>query len=150
LLRALQRPEQGGRPARNGIGDVTVSKAAQDGGLSKRQRDTAVRVARLDSEEFESAVESDRPPSVEALAKRGTKTRPRPPLWDLNGRDPADFKLATHALGQMRETAVFVAKTDAAAVVRGLSGRERQQMRGCIATLLPWVRQLTTALRRNA
>jgi len=52
-------------------------------------------VANVQQEEFESQVESDSPPTVTALAEQGTHKKP---LHDLEGVDPALFKLATRAL----------------------------------------------------
>jgi len=68
LLRAIKRPEQGGRPV-NGGGAPTVSRrqAAKAAGLSKDQQVTATRVARIPRDEFEAAVESDDPPTVTRL-----------------------------------------------------------------------------------
>ena len=79
-------------------GNGTRSQAATEAGLSKRQKDTALRVANIPKEEFEALVESDDPPTVTALAEIGKKSRP---LVNLNGRDPEEYKLSTWCAGQI-------------------------------------------------
>ncbi len=66
-----------GRPPENNNGAVVISqtKAAEDAGLSQRQKETAVRVANVPDEDFEAAVESDNPPTVTELAEQGKKTQ---------------------------------------------------------------------------
>jgi hypothetical protein len=92
-------PNNGGRPSKEtstGTGtSLTRKQAAEEAGLSKRQKDTAIQVANVPEEEFEAQVESDSPPTVMALAEQGTQ---RKPLYDLEGVDPNLFKLATRAL----------------------------------------------------
>lgn len=75
-------------------GGTSRKQAAEEAGLSKRQKDTVIRVATVPEEEFESQVESDSPPTVTALAEQGTRKKP---LHDLEGVDPDRFKLATSA-----------------------------------------------------
>jgi hypothetical protein len=83
-------------PAKNqhdaSTGDHTGRRqAAKEAGLSKHQKDTAIRIASVPQEEFEAQVESDSPPTVTALAEQGTQKKP---LHDLKGIDPNLFKLA--------------------------------------------------------
>ena len=52
---------------------MTRTQAAIDAGLSERQRKTALRVAAVPAAEFETAIEGANPPTVTALAERGTK-----------------------------------------------------------------------------
>ena len=59
----------------------TRKSAAKDAGLSERQRKTALRVAEVPADEFEAAVESDHPPTVTQLAKRGMQSKPPPEPW---------------------------------------------------------------------
>jgi hypothetical protein len=54
------------------LGRTAVADAA---GLSERQRKTAARVANVPADEFEAAVESDNPPTIEDLAECGTKKK---------------------------------------------------------------------------
>jgi hypothetical protein len=106
-----------GRP-KNGGGGHTKSQAARDAGLSRNQKNTALRVAAVPQLAFEEAVESDDPPTVTKLAEAGTQKKPAP-VFDLQGRDPHDFQAATAGHGQVRRLAEFARTTEAAAVVRG-------------------------------
>jgi hypothetical protein len=47
---------------------ISQRDAAKDTGLSKRKQVTAVRVANVPAEQFESLVESDAPPTMTKLA----------------------------------------------------------------------------------
>lgn len=58
------------------------TQAAQDAGLSEHQRKTALRVANVPDSEFESAVDSDNPPTVTELARMGEA---RPYLIPVGG-----------------------------------------------------------------
>jgi hypothetical protein len=73
LLRQIE-PQQGvNQNIQDGtVPKVTRTKAADDAGLSERQRKTALRVANVPAAEFEKAVESPTPPTVTTLAERGT------------------------------------------------------------------------------
>jgi hypothetical protein len=57
---------------------LSRSQIAREAGLSKRQKDTALQVASVPTEEFEAAVESDAPPTVTELAERGKKPMAKP------------------------------------------------------------------------
>jgi hypothetical protein len=57
LLRKIE-PKPGARTDLPGIAGNTRFKAAADAGMSKRQRDTALRVAKVNGKDFERQVES--------------------------------------------------------------------------------------------
>ena len=83
---------------------LTRTEAATQAGLSEHQRKTALRVAQVPTPEFEAAVESESPPTVTALAEKGTQKKPdvsplpdNQPLFQLNGIDPAHFARAIRA-----------------------------------------------------
>ena len=62
-------------PQDGAVPKLTRTQAAHDAGLSERQRKTAIRVSRIPDPEFEAAVEAAEPPTVTALAERGTAHR---------------------------------------------------------------------------
>jgi hypothetical protein len=82
----------------------TRKSAAEKAGLSKRQKDTALRVANVPKEEFEAQIESDSPPTVTALAEQGTQKKVFDP-FDLmdSGISFEDHKLAPHIIGVGQE-----------------------------------------------
>jgi len=140
LLRAIKRPEQGGRPTKNGGGSAPVSRAqaGRDAGLSRDQRRDAIRVARVPEADFEAAVESDDPPTVTRLLE---ERRPKP-IVDLKGRDPREYAAATQALGLMRRFAEFTTEKAPEAIARGASGRERVILRKQAAAIIEWLKAL--------
>jgi len=52
--------------------NLTRDRAAAEGGLSPWQRKTALRIAEVPTDAFESAVESDHPATITMLAERGS------------------------------------------------------------------------------
>jgi hypothetical protein len=84
---AAGRPKLGQAPA-----PISRSQVAREAGLSRHQKQDALRVAAIPAADFEAAVESKRPPTVSDLARRGTMP-PRPDV--LRGRAPADYHAAT-------------------------------------------------------
>ena len=56
-----------------GVPNLTRTRAAQEAGLSERQRKTALRVAEIPTDEFESAVEAERPATITVLAELGKR-----------------------------------------------------------------------------
>jgi hypothetical protein len=85
LLKEI-KPAQGRRTdlqPHAGANIKSRSEAAREAGLSDRQKNTALRVASIPPDEFEAAVESDKPPTVTELAERGTDKKP---LVDLGDR----------------------------------------------------------------
>lgn len=72
LLKAIKAQPGVRRPTRIA---TTRSKAAREAGLSKDQQARAIQLASIPKTEFERLVESDDPPSVTELAKRGIRSR---------------------------------------------------------------------------
>jgi hypothetical protein len=69
LLSEFQTSDAGGRPPKNDHGGVAVSQAeaGKQAGMSRRQIETASAVAKIPEDEFEAAVEADRPATVSEL-----------------------------------------------------------------------------------
>ncbi len=67
LLKQIEPANGANQNIRDGADrKVTRSSAATDAGLSERQKVTALRVASIPDEDFESQVESDSPPTITA------------------------------------------------------------------------------------
>jgi len=142
LLAAIE-PAPGGRPAKtNDGGDTSYSRkaVATEAGLSERQRNTALRVANIPAEEFEAAIESDDPPTVTELAKRGTVTRPKPRR--IRGLLPGDYVAFCNAVGYVVEFSK-VASVDLGMVVRTCNTEERALLRAGLTTMRSWVESLS-------
>lgn len=85
---------EGDRPS------TSQTEAAQQAGLTPYQAKTAVRVANIPTTMFERMVESEAPPTITALAKTGTQSRP---AIDHGDRDPRDFNKAMHFKGMLQD-----------------------------------------------
>jgi hypothetical protein len=143
------RPTQAARDAETTVASVpsfTRTQAARDAGLSERQQKTAVRVANVPAEQFESVVESEKPPTVTKIAKLGTKPKP---LIDLNGRDSQDFRLSTQGQGALDRFVKMADSIDAGAVFRGASLRERQTIKKQVSRILSWLKNLEKQLEEK-
>jgi hypothetical protein len=144
LLQQIEPAKTGPKPElKDGaVPQLGRTEAADDAGLSERQRKTALRVANIPEAEFETAIESDKPPTVSSLAERGTVKRPVPDY--LNGRDPDDFKRATHLIGLGTYITGHIAEIDLVAARRGLDAAEREQVITTFGQCIDWL----TAARR--
>jgi hypothetical protein len=153
LLKQIPK-ESGGRPAKETRRDAPPSfsprqEAARAAGLSRDQQKTAIRVANVPREEFEREVERPKPPTVTELAERGKRpAAAHKPLVDLKGRDPADFKAATQALGVLLKAFEFCADTDPAAVARGASAKEKRALREHASGVQDWLKRLIKEIDR--
>lgn len=137
----------------------TQREAAEAAGLSKRQQVTAVRVANVPAEHFEKAVESDRPPTVTALAEMGKQSRPEPTAAPSPAPEPlppsatalpasaaappitapAGFKQATHLTGVVRDFAAFCQENDPVVVAHGLMKSEVHEVRSFVGVIDGWL-----------
>ena len=96
LLRAIP-PAANQHRVSAGIGAGTGrSQAAREAGLTKRQAVTALRVNNVPRPQFEAMVEAANPPTIDQLARAGTRRRkPEPEPHYLKGRAASDFQQAT-------------------------------------------------------
>lgn len=142
------RPAKGGRPgAKTGTAGGTSSRkeAAAVAGVSKRQKDTMLRVAAVPAEDFERQVESEQPPTVTELARQGTKT-----VVDYRGRSTTEqFKSATHTLARIEDLATFAAAHDPEEVARGVGVTEFQRAREHLQVVMSWLSRFGSALDRE-
>lgn len=108
---------------------LTRTEAATEAGLSKRQKDTALQVANIDEAEFEEAVESDEPPTISELAKRGTNKKA--PVIDtsyLEDQTPDDFHQMVLLKGLCDWIIARSADIDLRAAARRLSDERRDNI----------------------
>jgi len=139
----LKEYNQGvGRPQKNGGGTPTITQrqAAKKAGMSKDQEVTAVRVANVPDEDFEAAVEGEKTPSVTKLAEAGKKKKPKSCI-DY-GIDPADFVIATSAMGPLGSCSRVAKSLDPKVIVRGTLPHEYSKMTDHIKTIKPWLDSL--------
>ncbi len=85
LLSGLEAKHTGRIRGGESPNSETRKSAATSAGLSPDQAKTAIRVASVPADSFESQVESDKPPTVTALAEQGKKPIKGKPLYEPLG-----------------------------------------------------------------
>jgi len=105
----------------------TQREAAERAGMSERQEKTAVRVSKIDPETFEKEVESEDPPSVTALGKKG-KQKARRELTPEQQRTILLQKSATAVWGGFRYLVERLEGVDPSDAVEGMTAGERSQV----------------------
>ena len=163
-LLAEVRPALAGRPAKQaknqhdeictGAGTNTRSQAARDAGLSKRQKDTALRVASVPDQTFEKALETDMPTclTVTEMAEWGTRKKHKTfeeEMREMVGdRDPKEFRAATHAQGQLRTLSEWLQTVTPEAIVRGSLPEELPDMAERLSIIQPWLVKLAALITK--
>lgn len=82
----------------------TKAEAAKEAGLSPDQTAEATRIAKVDQQEFDQAVEGTNVPSTEAMAERGRKTQKNRATPDPLQIALVDFGLACESIGTIAKT----------------------------------------------
>lgn len=117
---------------------VTRTQVARDAGLSEHQSKTALRIASVSEEEFESRVESVDPPTVTELARLGTSSRELSRVPDPAPEvPPADPAAVARAHRGLREFAAFCAAHDPVAIAHGAGDADLLQ--GHVETISHWL-----------
>lgn len=114
----------------------TQKQAADDAGLSERQRVTAVRVANVPEPDFEAAVDSEAPPTVSKLADMGRvprETKPEP------APAPPGFVRATELIGTVKDFAKFCRHNDPSVMAGAVYPHEVAQMRRDVSIIDAWM-----------
>ena len=138
LLKQIPRADETTRFGQEGAHPpVTRTQAATEAGLSEHQRKTALRVAEVRKEEFESALAASQPPTVTEMAARGTVTRPQTYVPD--DIQPAPIGQATKTQTLLRELAAFCGSTDPAAVARACVSLDIEALQGYVETIDGWL-----------
>lgn len=126
---------------REGAHPTGKARVASDAGLSEHQRKTALRIASVPEADFETAVESDKPPTVTEMAMRGTAVKAPPLAPDVPPADPA---LVARAHRWLREFAAFCGAHDPAAIALGC--QDGDMLRGYVETVDGWLDRFVTRL----
>lgn len=116
---------------------LTRTEAATQAGLSEWQKVTAIRVANVPAPEFDTLVESEKPPTVTRLAELGKQERK--PLYDLEGINPDHFKQATYIIGSLKRLLEDCEKSDPADIAKAIKEFERPNVREQLTRLEAWL-----------
>ncbi|HWG75364.1 MAG TPA: hypothetical protein VN660_01050 [Steroidobacteraceae bacterium] len=143
LLKLIE-PGNGARDGKRQDGAVpplTRTQAADDAGLSERQRKTALRLANVPEPEFVAAIHSERPPTITELAMRGTAVRPPEP--EPPPADPAEADETQTALWGFAE---FCKMHDARAIARVIPAVDAAELRKHVQFIDGWLDRFVTHL----
>jgi len=133
LLKQIE-PATGAHLKSAGGHTLSRKQAASDAGMSRHQMHTALRVANVPASDFEAQVESDKPPTLSALASQGIKPKPRQPV-PLNGRSPDDFNKCLHFLGDMEHVVKLLEAFRLDVIAPALTDDERTKARGLVSRI---------------
>lgn len=123
-------------------GSLTRSEAANEAGLSRHQKVTALRVASVPSVEFERAVESAEPPTVTKLAEQGKTSKPQPqpqPLHELGGINPQHYARATELRGHLQRLAEFCKKNEPQDIAAAYKPHEIEAIKQSVSKIEAWL-----------
>jgi hypothetical protein len=150
LLRELStQPSGGTRTGTDQNGQSGgVMQVGREAGLSRKNTITALQVGNVPKDEFEAAVESDDPPTITELARRGTQSKPKP-LVDLGDRTPEEFAAATELIGALEELERYSVTADLDLAVAGLNARERAELIETADALFDWLNKAWEALNAD-
>lgn len=120
-------------------------KAADEAGLSERQRKTALRVAAVPAAAFDAQVEGPRPPSITQLASQGTAPRADrvaavPPL-----QHRVEYDLSP-ACEPIAEFVRFCGQNEPSTLARACSARDAATLKHGISKLDRWLDRFLTNL----
>ena len=115
-------------------GTVTRLEAAQNAGLSERQKVTAMRVANVAGPVFEAMIESDSPPTVTRLAQLGIDAHPPRPS-DFRS-DPIRAARAHKMFSSIRD---FCEQNEPAELAVTFSRDDQELLRTFISNLDAWL-----------
>ncbi len=136
LLKQIE-PQQGGdRRSKGRCPPLDRKRAASDAGLSDDQRKTAIRVANVEGEDFETMVEADSPATVTEIAECGTAKQQHHP----------SFPKATHVLGTLHRFADFCSANDPREVAEAVMEHETKKAKSWVTTIDGWLDMFVTNL----
>jgi hypothetical protein len=141
-------------------------KAAEDAGLSPHQTKNAIRVARIPDADFNQQIESDDPPTVDALAAQGTRKvgskqaalramreaqseLEEPAEVQLGTRTPAEYQAASQLVGMVDELVREANTLDLDTAVRGLIESERRYLADLVDRAAEWLSVVATRAGLN-
>jgi hypothetical protein len=145
LLREFDGRPRNSEKQKEGTHLLLRREAGANAGLSSNQVKTAVRVANVNGEVFEAAVEGENPPTVTALAEQGTKKQ----LIDLQGRDPEEFSISTQGQGRIQDLADFAKETDPKVVVSGALDFRFEVILENISAVSVWLERIKDEIQKG-
>lgn len=107
----------------------TRKTAAEQAGMSKDQAVQSIRVANVPEESFEAQLESDKPPTITALADQGKQPSKAKPMYEQLGMTKEAFQAGTAYIGAIAWYAKSIKDLSIADIVNGTTEKERAKVR---------------------
>jgi hypothetical protein len=114
--------------------------AAERAGMSPDQQKDAIRVARVNGESFEEQIESDDPPTIEALADQGKAERV--PYHVQRGITIEVYQAGMYFRARLRDLVERTKEFDPQDVIDGSDGEERDEIRSNVSQLMRYFDKL--------
>ena len=121
--------------------------AAAAAGFSDDQRKQALRVAALSKEEFESQVESDKPPTASKLAKLGTVTPPHVIKQMKRDAKRPGFSEALYFIAALKRMADECEEHEPKFVAGGVVPHETKRAKAHATQVSKWLRAFASSLK---
>lgn len=138
LLQQFQNPGVRTKP-RGDSPPRSQRDAAKNAGMSKDQEKQAVRVANVPQADFDAAVDSNDPPTVTALAERGTEKQSK----------PTGFAEATKVLGTLKSLEEFCRIHSAEMIVGAVYAHEVAHAVQRIDVIQGWLQTFRAELEKG-
>jgi hypothetical protein len=137
LLKEIEKAQGANQNIRDGEGPKVQTRktAATEAGMSERNAKTAIRVANVNGESFESQVESAQPPTITKLAEQGKGKAVGIPHYVQLGMTKKAFQAGMHFGGALAEFAKRTKEFDPQDVVDGSTAEDRIELRRNIETI---------------
>lgn len=139
----LKQIEKGpGRPTRNHTAADTKTGTAARAGLSKRQKDNALRVASIPEDEFDAVVDSDDPPGTDELARMGTRSK-------LTAKEVQASQAVTRLWGSINRLTEASEAVTPVAYAKAVSERQDHQSLRQMKRAYVWLGKAIARMERN-
>lgn len=107
---------------------LTRTEAATQAGLSKRQKDTAIRIASIPKPELNALIESDTPPTLSKLSEMGTQKKTgTEPYYFYEGITEAEHKASTQLFSALSHMLRAAGEVDIKMATKGLTKSLREE-----------------------
>jgi len=124
---------------------ITRGKAAKQAGLSRWQKETAIRVANIPAKTFDDAIEGDDLLTITELAELGTKKQ-EAPYYAKEGITQEAFHRATTLGGHLQRLDEFCRGNPPAGSAAGFQQHEKERIKSFVINILDWLQTFAQIL----
>lgn len=129
LLQQFVKQQGGDRKSKGRHRPFDRKQAAQDASLSPRQSKTALRIANLSQESFESQIESEQPPTISKLAEQGKIKLNGVPIYVQLNMTKTAFQAGMYFRGDLASYVKALDRHEPQDVIDGSSPEQRETIK---------------------